>query len=77
MSTIDELFERKNSGFGLENRIYGRRDPSHSLRDTICPQKLALTSPTSGGGGARGLKHGVITLLHHEDAYMGYRPMHS
>jgi hypothetical protein len=28
VSTIQELFERKGSGFGLENRNYGRRDPS-------------------------------------------------
>jgi hypothetical protein len=28
MSTIEELLERKNSGFGLEGREYGRRDPS-------------------------------------------------
>jgi hypothetical protein len=28
MSTIEELLGRKNSGFGLENREYGRRDPS-------------------------------------------------
>jgi hypothetical protein len=32
---------------GLENREYGRRDPTTL---TIYPQKLALTSPTSGGG---------------------------
>jgi hypothetical protein len=33
----------------LENREYGRRDPSRWPRDTIYPQKLALISPTSGG----------------------------
>jgi hypothetical protein len=33
-----ELVGRSNSGSGLGNRSYGRRDP----------QKLALTSPTSG-----------------------------
>jgi hypothetical protein len=42
VSTIEELLERKNSGFDLENRDYGRRDPS--LR-----KKLALTSSTSHG----------------------------
>jgi hypothetical protein len=26
-----------------------RRDPLRWPRDTLCPQKLALTSPTSGG----------------------------
>jgi hypothetical protein len=35
--------------FGLESREYGRRDPSRSPRGTLYPQKLALTSPTSGG----------------------------
>jgi hypothetical protein len=34
---------------GLENRDYGRRDPSLLPRDTLYPQKLALTSPTYGG----------------------------
>jgi hypothetical protein len=46
---IEELHERKSSGFGLENRINGRRDPLRWPRDTLCPQKLAITSPTSGG----------------------------
>jgi hypothetical protein len=35
--------------FGLENREYGRRDPSRWPRGTLYLQKLALTSPTSGG----------------------------
>jgi hypothetical protein len=34
---------------GLENREYGRREPSRWPRGTIYPQKLALSSPTSGG----------------------------
>jgi hypothetical protein len=34
---------------GLENREYGPRDPSRLPRCTLYPQKLALTSPTSGG----------------------------
>jgi hypothetical protein len=34
---------------GLENREYGRWDPLQWSRDTLYPQKLALTSPTSGG----------------------------
>jgi hypothetical protein len=34
---------------GLENREYGRRDPSRWQRGTFYPQKLALTSPTSDG----------------------------
>jgi hypothetical protein len=46
---IEELLGKKNSDFGQENRDYGRRDP---LRATpLYPQKLALTSPTSGGRG--------------------------
>jgi hypothetical protein len=49
VSTIEELPERKSSGSGLENREYGRRDPSHLPRGTLYPQKLALASPTSGG----------------------------
>jgi hypothetical protein len=49
VSTIVELLERRSSGSGLENREYGRRDPSPWPRGTLYPQKLALTSPTSGG----------------------------
>jgi hypothetical protein len=39
----------KSSGSCLENREYGRRDPSRRPRGTLYPQKLAITSPTSGG----------------------------
>jgi hypothetical protein len=39
----------KSSGSCLENREYGRRDPSRWPRCTLYPQKLAITSPTSGG----------------------------
>jgi hypothetical protein len=49
VSTIDELLERKSSCSGLESRECGRRDPSHWPGGTLYPQKLALTSPTSGG----------------------------
>jgi hypothetical protein len=28
VSTTEELLERKRSGYGLENREYGRRNPS-------------------------------------------------
>jgi hypothetical protein len=45
MSTTEELLGRKSSGSGLENRDYGHRDPS-----IFYLKKLALTSPTSGGG---------------------------
>jgi hypothetical protein len=34
VSTIEELLERKNSGSGVENREYGRRDLSRWPRDT-------------------------------------------
>jgi hypothetical protein len=34
---------------GLENRDYGRSDPSRWLHGTLYQQKLALTSPTRGG----------------------------
>jgi hypothetical protein len=49
VSTTEELLERKSSGSGLESREYGRRDPSRRPRGTLYPQKLALTSVTSGG----------------------------
>jgi hypothetical protein len=46
---IEELFDWKSSGSGQENRINGRGDLLRWPRDTIYQQKLALTSPTSGG----------------------------
>jgi hypothetical protein len=49
VSTIEELHGRESSGSCLENREYGRGDPSRWPRGTIYPQELALTSPTSGG----------------------------
>jgi hypothetical protein len=49
VNTIEKLLERKNSGFGVENWEYGRRDPSSCPRGTLYPQKFALTSPTSTG----------------------------
>jgi hypothetical protein len=49
VSTIEELLGRKSSGFGLEIREYGRRDPSLWPHGTLYPHKLALTSLTSGG----------------------------
>jgi hypothetical protein len=48
VSTTEELLERKSSSSTLENREYGHRDPSRSPRGTLYPQKLALTSLTSG-----------------------------
>jgi hypothetical protein len=46
---LKSYLERNSSGFGLENRKYGRRDPSCWPRGTIYPKKLELTSPTSCG----------------------------
>jgi hypothetical protein len=34
---------------GLENREHGRKDPSRWPRGSFYPQKLAQTSPKSGG----------------------------
>jgi hypothetical protein len=60
----EELLEWKSSGSGVENRINASRDPLRWPRDTLYPQKLALTSPTSGGSSAgivhlRTTSHGV------------------
>jgi hypothetical protein len=50
VSTIEELLERKSSGFGLENGHYGHRGfATLTTQLLLYPQKLALTSPTSGG----------------------------
>jgi hypothetical protein len=49
VSRIEELLGRKSIGSGLDNREYGRRDPSSWPHRTFYPQKLALPSPTSGG----------------------------
>jgi hypothetical protein len=46
---IEELLGWKNSFSGQENRINDRGDPLRWPRTTLYPQKLALTSPTSGG----------------------------
>jgi hypothetical protein len=45
----EELLGRNSSGSAIENREYGRGDPLRRPRVTHYPQKLALTSPTSGG----------------------------
>jgi uncharacterized protein YaiE (UPF0345 family) len=46
---LRSYFRRKCNGSGLEIREYCRRDPSRWLHGTLYPQKLALTSRTSGG----------------------------
>jgi hypothetical protein len=57
VSTTEELLGRNSSGSGLENREYGRREQSCWPRGTLYPQKLALSSPTSGGSVA-----GIVRL---------------
>jgi hypothetical protein len=49
VSTIEELLGRNCSGSGLESQEYDPRDPLRRQRNTPSLQKLALTSPTSGG----------------------------
>jgi hypothetical protein len=44
VSTIEELLERKSSGSGLEYQDYSGAD----YVTLLYPQKLVLTSPTSG-----------------------------
>jgi hypothetical protein len=46
--TIEELLGINGSGSGLEIREYGSGDPLSWLCDTLYPQKMALTTPTSG-----------------------------
>jgi hypothetical protein len=46
VSTIEELLERNSSGSGLEIEI---KAAGIRCADHLCPQKMALTSPTSGG----------------------------
>jgi hypothetical protein len=48
VSTIEELLGRNSSSSDLESWEYGRRDPSRWPLGSLCPQKLALSSPTSG-----------------------------
>jgi hypothetical protein len=48
VSTSKQLLGRNSSGSGLENRECGRGDPLRWPRDTLYPQKMALTSPACG-----------------------------
>jgi hypothetical protein len=48
VSTIEELLGIKSSGSGSGIQEYGCRDPSRWPSGTLYPQKLALTSSTSG-----------------------------
>jgi hypothetical protein len=47
MSTTEKLLGRQSSGFSLESREYGHRDPSRWPRNTLYPQNLTLTKATS------------------------------
>jgi hypothetical protein len=49
VSTTEELLKKKISGFCLEIREYGSRDPSRWPRGTLYPQMLSLAWPKSGG----------------------------
>jgi hypothetical protein len=49
VSTIEELLGRNGSDSRLQIWEYDRWDPSRWPLDSLYPQKLALTSPTSGG----------------------------
>jgi hypothetical protein len=49
VNTAEDLLWRNSSISGMKTREYGHRDPQCWPRDTIYPQKLALTSPTSYG----------------------------
>jgi hypothetical protein len=44
-----KIHENEHLDSGLENREYGRRDPSRWPRGNLYPQKFAITSPTNGG----------------------------
>jgi hypothetical protein len=57
-SITEELLEWKSSGSGLENRDERPWGSVGLTRDTLYPQKLALTSPTCGGGSV-----GIVRLL--------------
>jgi hypothetical protein len=46
-STTEELLGRNSSGFSLEIRQYEHGNSLRRPRDSVYPQKLALTSPTS------------------------------
>jgi hypothetical protein len=47
VSTIEELLGRNSSGSSLESQEYSHWDLLHWLHDTLYPQKLTLTLPTS------------------------------
>jgi hypothetical protein len=52
VSTNEELLGRKSNGSGLKSEITGVRIRHTDYETPLYPQKLALTSPTSGGRSA-------------------------
>jgi hypothetical protein len=65
----------KSSGSCLENREYGRRDPWRWPRGTLYPQKLSITSPTSGGrsvGIVRSLSQTMVFSFFNWEAHTVY-----
>jgi hypothetical protein len=49
VSTTEELLDRKVAAPVQKTEKYGQRDPSSWPLGTFYPDKLAITSPTSGG----------------------------
>jgi hypothetical protein len=54
VGTFEDLFGRKSSVFGLENRDYCSRDSSRLPRVTLYPQKVG-TDFAEGGGRSVGI----------------------
>jgi hypothetical protein len=59
IGTIQELLEQKCRGSGLEYRDYGHRGSAADYTTPLYPQKLTLTSQTSGGS-SNGIVHSRI-----------------
>jgi hypothetical protein len=58
----------------LSKKPNGRRDPPHSSHDTLYPQKLALTSPTSVSQSvACGQKETQFAFLHSVEIHPTFR----
>jgi hypothetical protein len=66
MNTTEEQPGRNSSGPCLKSRECGRGDPLSLPSNTLYPQKLALTSPTSGG-------RSVGIVLSRTEATMSFR----
>jgi hypothetical protein len=70
VSKIEELLVRNSSGNGLEIREYGRGDPLRWPCNTLHPQNLALTSPTSGSRSV-GIVRSRTQATEYRDSYKG------